>query len=184
MLKKEYFSVFLIFFKKDFILLLTDWFSCVIISSALGYSQAVRHQTLTLAFRWFEPSYPSQKILVLRNEDVFIQAAGLVYHRRAKCGAYHQGRKAALVSHHAPACILLRLYDIQCFALMICNSFGIDDIHAFGVRTNLKNMPERWSTARILSFWIKSTWIKSTNLTARMKDLWNFTKSGGSTFFS
>ena len=37
------------------------------------------------------------------------------------------------VSHHAPACIFLRLDDIQHFVLMICNSFGIDDIHAFGV---------------------------------------------------
>ena len=27
----------------------------------MGYSQAVRHQTLTLAFRWSESSYPSQK---------------------------------------------------------------------------------------------------------------------------
>ena len=34
------------------------------------------------------------------------------------------------VSHHAPACIYLRLDDIQHFVLMICNSFGIDDIHA------------------------------------------------------
>ena len=64
---------------------------------------------------------------------LFIQAAGLAYHRHTKCGAYHQGRKAALVSHHAPACILLRLDDIQHSVLMICNSFGIDDIHAFGV---------------------------------------------------
>ena len=55
---------------------------------------------------------------------LFIQAAGLAYHRRTKCGAYHQGRLAALVSHHAPACISLRLDDIQCFALMICRSFG------------------------------------------------------------
>ena len=37
------------------------------------------------------------------------------------------------VSHHAPACIYLQLDDIQHFVLMICNSFGIDDIHAFGV---------------------------------------------------
>ena len=42
----------------------------------------------------------------------FIQAAGLVYHRRAKRGVYHQGRRAALASHHAPACIYLRLDDI------------------------------------------------------------------------
>ena len=46
---------------------------------------------------------------------------------------YHQGWRAALVSHHAPACIFLRLDDIQHFVLMIYNSFGIDDIHAFGV---------------------------------------------------
>ena len=50
---------------------------------------------------------------------LFIQAAGLAYHRRTKCGAYHQGRKTALVSHHAPACISLRLDDIQHFVLMI-----------------------------------------------------------------
>ena len=49
----------------------------------------------------------------------FIQAAGLVYHWRTKCGVYHQGRQADLVSHHALACISLRLDDIQCFALMI-----------------------------------------------------------------
>ena len=50
---------------------------------------------------------------------LFIQAAGLSYHRRTTCGVYHQGRRAALVSHHALACIYLRLDDIQCFALMI-----------------------------------------------------------------
>ncbi|MBQ8732760.1 MAG: hypothetical protein IJY82_08035, partial [Oscillospiraceae bacterium] len=35
------------------------------------------------------------------------------------------------VSHHALACIYLRLDDIQNFVLMICNSCGIDDIHGF-----------------------------------------------------
>jgi len=29
----------------------------------------------------------------------------LVYHHRTKCGGYHQGRLAALVYHHALACI-------------------------------------------------------------------------------
>ena len=29
-------------------------------NAILGCSQAVRHQTLTLAFRWFEPIHPSQ----------------------------------------------------------------------------------------------------------------------------
>ena len=41
--------------------------------------------------------------------------------------------RAVVVSHHAPACIFLWLDDIQHYVLMICNSFGIDDIHAFGV---------------------------------------------------
>ncbi len=52
---------------------------------------------------------------------------------------YHQGRRAALVSHHAIACIFLRLDEIQHFVLMICNSYGIDDIHAFGVIISFAN---------------------------------------------
>ena len=43
---------------------------------------------------------------------------------------YHQRRLSAFASHHASACIFLRLDDIQHYVLMICNSFGIDDIHA------------------------------------------------------
>ena len=39
--------------------------------------------------------------------------------------------RAVVVSHHAPACIFLWLDDIQHYVLMICNSFGIDDIHAY-----------------------------------------------------
>ena len=44
------------------------------------------------------------------SADFFIQAAGLVYHHHAKRGAYHQPFGA--VSHHALACIFLRLDDI------------------------------------------------------------------------
>ena len=36
-------------------------------------------------------------------------------------------------SHHAPACICLRLDDIQHFVLVICNSLGIDDIQGFAL---------------------------------------------------
>ena len=75
-----------------------------------------------------------QKILKALLSGFFIQAAGLAYHHRTTCGVYHQGRQAALVSHQPLwGWILLRLDDIQHFVLMICNSFGIDDIHAFGV---------------------------------------------------
>ena len=37
------------------------------------------------------------------------------------------------VSHHAPACILLRLDEMQHCVLMICNSDGIDDIQGFAL---------------------------------------------------
>ena len=62
--------------------------------------------------------------------DFFIQTAGLEYHWRTKCGAYHQGRRSALASHHASACIfpaawwyaMLRIDDIP--------QRVADDIHA------------------------------------------------------
>ena len=47
----------------------------------------------------------SNSYSIMPKISFFIQAAGLVYHHRAKCGVYHQGRQAALVSHHASACI-------------------------------------------------------------------------------
>ena len=54
-------------------------------------------------FRLVEFFYPSRRLGISS--------------RRSR--GYHQGRQAALVSHHAPACILLRLDDIQNFVLMI-----------------------------------------------------------------
>ena len=41
-----------------------------------------------------------------------------------------QACRLASLDYHASACIFLRLDDIQHYALMICNSVGIDDIHA------------------------------------------------------
>jgi len=49
---------------------------------------------------------------------LFIQAAGLAYHRRAKRGVYHQGRQAALASHHAPACIFPGIYDGHAYGVI------------------------------------------------------------------
>ena len=49
---------------------------------------------------------------------LFIQAAGLVYHHDAVVDIIKDGN-AALASHHAGACISLRLDDIQHFVLMI-----------------------------------------------------------------
>jgi hypothetical protein len=75
---------------------------------------------------WVNPEKSTSKEVLFS-----IQAAGLVYHRRTS--VYHQRRLSAFASHHASACIFLRLDDIQHYVLMICNSLGIDDIHAFGV---------------------------------------------------
>ena len=102
-----------------------------------GIAQMVRAHAWHAWGRWFDSNclHQNEKGRQQPSFFVFIQAAGLAYHRRAKCGVYHQGRRAALVSHHAPACIppaawwytTLRVDDIpqqvaddiQCFALMI-----------------------------------------------------------------
>ena len=42
------------------------------------------------------PCAPAKKHREPCSRYFFIQAAGLVYHRRTKCGAYHQGRVAPL----------------------------------------------------------------------------------------
>ena len=50
---------------------------------------------------------------------LFILAAGLAYHRRAKCGVYHQGLVAPLYIITRQRASYLRLDDIQTFGLMI-----------------------------------------------------------------
>ena len=65
----------------------------------------------------------------LRSQVLFsIQSEGLVYHHDAVVYIIAVG-----VYHYVYECIFLRIDDILNFVLMICNSFGIDDIHAFGV---------------------------------------------------
>ena len=62
----------------------------------------------------------------------FIQAAGLVYHHDAAVYIIKDGEPPLyLITRQRASC--LRLDDIQNFVLMICNSCGTDDIHAFGV---------------------------------------------------
>ena len=88
-------------------------------------SQVVRPRSATPLSAGSNPACTSNKkgtFVYQKFLFLFIQTAGLAYHRHTKCGVYHQGRLTALVSHHAPACIYLRLDDIQCSALMICRN--------------------------------------------------------------
>jgi len=78
---------------------------------------------------------PTKKELLATKSSFFVYPSRRLGISSRRSRLYHQGRRAALVSHHASACISLRLDDIQCFALMICNSFGIDDIQ--GLRLDL-----------------------------------------------
>ena len=66
----------------------------------------------------------------------FIQAAGLAYHHDA---VVYIISPFGAVSHHASACILLRLDEMQHCVLMICNSCRIDDIQGFALIYLLKS---------------------------------------------
>ena len=84
-------------------------------SAGFSSDSATGHQkTASLGLPFF---YPSRRLGISS--------------RRSR--GYHQGRHAALVSHHAPACISLQLDEIQHFVLMISNFCEIDDIHGFAV---------------------------------------------------
>ena len=65
------------------------------------------------------PYSAAKKIDKFRLVDFFIQAAGLAYHHDAVVDIISP---LGAVSHHALACILLRLDDIQHFVLMIYNA--------------------------------------------------------------
>ncbi len=99
---------------------LTKCFVCDIIHSVviLGHRQAVRHQTLTLTLPGFESLCPSQKIRQVSTCRIFLSKPQ-AWHIITTQSWISSRAATALVSHHAPACIFLRLDDIQCSALMI-----------------------------------------------------------------
>ena len=71
-----------------------------------GIAQLVRALRSHRRGRRFESYYLHQKITTRMSRYFFIQAAGLVYHHRAKCGVYHQpqwGCISSRVSVHLPA---------------------------------------------------------------------------------
>ena len=71
------------------------------------------------------PHQQKENFCLPKVHFLFIQAAGLVYHRRAKCGVYHQGRVAPLYLITRQRASFLRLDDIQTFGLMIYTPHGV-----------------------------------------------------------
>ena len=75
--------------------------------------------------------YYERKKYTLGRVCIFLSKPQAWYIITARSAVYitNNGR-AVVVSHHASACIFLQFDDIQHYVLMICNPFGIDDIHA------------------------------------------------------
>ena len=70
---------------------------------------------LNLYFIYLDSSLKAQKITKLRLRYFFIQAAGLVYHHRAKRGAYHQPYGLYLITRQrASPCGFMR-YNTACW---------------------------------------------------------------------
>ena len=102
----------------------TAWFSpsgklCLSENLILGNCVTAARQTLTL-FVGVRIPIPQPKNPTSFDLSDFLSKPQAWYIIVAQSAVYIiKGGIAALVSHHAPACIFLRLDDIQCFALMI-----------------------------------------------------------------
>ena len=79
-------------------------------------------------------------------QHFFIQTAGLAYHHALACISSRHRR----VYHHGNAVYkkILRFDDMQHFVLMICKSFGIDDIQ--GVRLDASGFFDNFYDKRII----------------------------------
>ena len=85
-----------------------------------GWSSSVArraHNPKVVRFKSHSRNQQKRSFCLPKVPFLFIQAAGLAYHP-TQVGISSRAR-CALVSHHASACIPLRLDDIQCSALMI-----------------------------------------------------------------
>ena len=74
------------------------------------------------------PAPANKKGTFVYQKFLFRLSKPQAWHIIAAQHAAHIISPFGAVSHHALACIYLRLDDIQHFVLMICNSYGIDDI--------------------------------------------------------
>ncbi|MBQ3057048.1 MAG: hypothetical protein IJC95_06150, partial [Clostridia bacterium] len=76
------------------------------------------HQSPKLGVVGSSPPAPAKKIRQVSTCRIFLSKPQ-AWHIIAAQRAVHIISPGGAVSHHAPACISLRLDDIQCFALMI-----------------------------------------------------------------
>ena len=100
-----------------------------------AFSKVLRRRCIShpIAF----PQNPGSKSLMVHQKIRQVETCRIflskpqAWHIITSRSVVHIISPVGAVSHHAFACIYLRLDDIQNFVLMICNSCGIDDIHGF-----------------------------------------------------
>ena len=90
--------------------------------------------------RKFKSCHSDQKIRQVSTCRIFLSKPQ-AWHIITARSVVHIISPFGAVSHHALACIYLRLDDIQHFVLVICNSCGIDDIHGYAVILRLSSKP-------------------------------------------
>ena len=91
----------------------------IIVDVHRGLVQSVEHRSPKPSVVGSSPPAPAKKRTKRSLRSFFIQSEGLVYHRRTKCGVYHQGRLPPLYLITRQRASYLRLDDIQHFVLMI-----------------------------------------------------------------
>jgi len=113
------------------------------------YFQAIQSPTINCV-RQFNPKQKRRKYLFYRpfttKRELLSTKSSLFVYPSRRLGissrqrrGYHQGRRAALVSHQPLwGWILLRLDEIQHCVLMIYNSYGIGDIQGLRLDLSLK----------------------------------------------
>ena len=98
-----------------------------------------------------DPRFRHQKIRQVSTCRIFLSKPQ-AWHIITARSVVHIISPFGAVSHHALACIYLRLDDIQNFVLMICNSCGIDDIHGF--RRDLCKSSNSYAKTAKISFFV------------------------------
>ena len=79
----------------------------------------------------------AKKFLFLRTGIFLSNPTGLAYHHASAC--ISSTRHSRVVSHHTFRCEYCRLDDMQLLTkLMICNSYGIDDMQGYALIVALR----------------------------------------------